>query len=126
MDKVIIEGLRFIANHGVLPQEKLMRQPFVIDLELYLDTRKAGKSDDVRDTVDYNEIYLAVKKIMEGKSRNLLEALAEKIATVLLNNFALLGVKVRIKKPEAPVIGDFSFFGVEIERVSPAIKNREE
>ncbi len=125
MDKVIIEGLRFVANHGVLPQEKLMRQPFVIDLELYLDTRKAGKSDDVRDTVDYSEIYLAVKKIMEGKSRNLLEALAEKIATVLLDNFALLGVKVRIKKPEAPVMGDFSFFGVEIERIAPAIKKKE-
>ncbi len=125
MDKVLIDGLRFVANHGVLPQEKLMRQPFVIDLELYLDTHKAGKSDDVRDTIDYNEVYLAVKKIMEGKSRNLLEALAEKIATVLLTNFALLGVKVRIKKPEAPIAGDFSFFGVEIERLAPAIKKLE-
>ena len=126
MDKVLIDGLRFVANHGVLPQEKLMRQPFIVDLELYLDTRAAGLSDDVRDTVNYSEIYLTVKKIMEGKSRNLLEALAEKIATVLLDNFNLLGVKVRIKKPEAPVAGDFAFFGVEIERIAPAIKKREE
>jgi len=126
MDKIVMEGLRFIANHGVLPQEKLMRQPFIIDLELYLDTRKAGVSDDVRDTVDYGDVYLTVKKIMEGKSRNLLEALAEKIATVLLTNYRFLGVKVRIKKPNAPIDGDFTALGVEIERIAPAVKNPEE
>ena len=126
VDKVLIEGLRFMANHGVLPQEKLMRQPFVVDLELYVDTHKAGLSDDVRDTVNYAEIYLAVKKIMEGKSRNLLEALAEKIAAVLLENFGIMGVKVRIKKPEAPIMGDFSYFGVEIERIASAVKKRKE
>ena len=119
MDKVIMKGLRFIANHGVLPQEKLMRQPFVVDLELYFDMHAAGQSDDVRDTVDYNEVYLTVKKIMEGKSRNLLEALAERIAEQLLKNFPILGVKVRISKPEAPVDGIFDSFGIEIERVRP-------
>ena len=119
MDKILMKGLRFVANHGVLPQEKLMRQPFVVDLEMYLDTHTAGQSDDVRDTVDYNDVYLTVKSIMEGKSRNLLEALAERIAKRLLENYPILGVKVRISKPEAPVDGVFDSFGVEIERVRP-------
>ena len=119
MDKIMMNGLRFIANHGVLPQEKLMRQPFVVDLELYFDMHAAGQSDDVRDTVDYNEVYLTVKKIMEGKSRNLLEALAERIAKQLLENFPILSVKIRISKPEAPVDGLFDSFGIEIERVRP-------
>ncbi len=96
-----------------------MRQPFVVDLELYFDMHAAGQSDDVRDTVDYNEVYLTVKKIMEGKSRNLLEALAERIAKQLLENFPILSVKIRISKPEAPVDGIFDSFGIEIERVRP-------
>jgi len=118
MDKIFIEGLKFIANHGVLPQEKLMRQPFVVDLDMDLDLRKPGKSDDVSDTIDYSEVFQAIKKIMESKSHNLLESLAEKIAETLLTQYPLESVRVRIRKPEAPINADFSAFGVEVFRTA--------
>lgn len=116
MDKIIAKGLKFTAYHGALPQEKLHPQPFIIDLELTVDLRAAGKSDHLIDTINYAEVYEIVKKIVLEKSYNLIEALAENIAAALLKNLPLKEVKVKICKPEAPINGEFDYFAVEISR----------
>ena len=116
MDKIIAKGLRFQACHGVLPQEKEEKQTFVIDLELFADLQKAGISDDLRDTISYDEVFHQVKYIVERQQFNLIERLAEQIADTLLDLFPILGVEVTVYKPEAPVNGNFNYFAVDISR----------
>ncbi len=116
MDKIIAKGLRFQACHGVLPAEKKKKQTFIIDLELYVDLHKAGCSDDLEDTISYDEVFHEVENIVTGQHFNLIERLAEVIADTLLKRFALPGVKITVYKPDAPVNGDFDYFAVSIKR----------
>lgn len=116
MDCIIARGLCFLARHGVLTSEKMYPQPFKVDLEMYLDLQAAGEQDDLALSVDYDRVFHAVSEIMNGPSCNLLEALAERIAQKLLQNFPLSVVDVTIYKPEAPVEGEFDYFAVKIRR----------
>ena len=56
MDRILISALREEGIHGVLPDERVRRQPFEVDIELCVDLRAAGASDDLADTVDYGAI----------------------------------------------------------------------
>ena len=107
----------FYGFHGVEPAERQVGQRFVVDLEVDRDLRAAGVSDDVADTVNYSRLYRAVQEIAEGPSRNLLENLAEAIAQRVLDSFDVESVRVRVKKPEAPIRGSvLSYAGVEVFR----------
>jgi dihydroneopterin aldolase len=117
MDKIIARGLTFQACHGVGLQEKTKPQTFRIDLELELDLQTAGRTDNLASTVNYDSVYHLVEKSVLQQSYNLIEALAEDIASTLLNNFAQLQtVQVTVYKPEAPVQGEFEYFAVQINR----------
>lgn len=116
MDKIIARGLTFSGCHGVLPREKTIPQKFIVDLEMHLDLREAGLRDNLELTVNYDEVFHQVKSIVENESYNLIEALAEKIAGVLLNKFPLQVVEVTLYKPDAPVEGEFDYFAVKIKR----------
>lgn len=116
MDKIVARGLTFNGCHGVLDFEKTEPQPFVVDLDLFLDLQPAGISDDLRDTVSYAEVFEVVRGIVENESYNLLEALAENIAAALLLRYPLSEVGVGVYKPNAPVTGKFDSFGVNIKR----------
>jgi dihydroneopterin aldolase len=116
MDKIIAKGMRFQGCHGVLPQEKIVPQSFVVDLVIYHDLRMAGMSDHLNDTVSYDEVFHHVKRIVEQETFQLIEALAEDIAASLLCCFPIEGVEVTVYKPDAPVEGVFDYFAVQIER----------
>jgi dihydroneopterin aldolase len=117
MDSIIARGLIFQGCHGVEEIEKTQPQEFKIDLELFLDLEKAGKTDDLENTIDYGRVFQLVKQITEKESFNLIEALADRIARVLLHSFPLLqGLEVTIYKPQAPVSGKFDYFAVKIKR----------
>ncbi len=116
MDKIIAKGLTFEACHGVLPEEKVTPQRFVIDLELHKELKEAGLSDNLTATVNYDEVYQVVKKVVTGNSYALIEALAENIALQVLEIFMVEEVKVTVYKPQAPVRGNFEHFAVEINR----------
>lgn len=102
--------------HGVLPREKTTPQRFIVDLELFMDLGPAGREDNLGYTVDYGKVYQCVKELVEKHSFNLLETLAEKLAQAILTGFPVSAVRVGVKKPDAPVAGDFEYFGVIIER----------
>ncbi len=116
MDKIIINEMSFYGYHGVLPSERVQGQLFIVSLELNLDLSKAGETDALEDTIDYSAVYEEVKKLVEGKEFNLLEALAEKIAERMLGRGLVQVVTVKIKKPWAPIPGILDFVGVEIRR----------
>ena len=117
MDKIILSNLGFYGYHGVLEAEKILGQKFFIDAELYLNTKEAGKNDDLTKSVSYADVYEIIKDITENRRFDLIEALAEIIASEVLNKFKLINsIMVRVKKPEAPVNGIYDYFAVEIRR----------
>ena len=65
MDIIKIKNLEVFSNHGVLKEENVLGQKFLISADIYLDTRKAGTTDDINDSVNYSEICHLVKNIME-------------------------------------------------------------
>ena len=70
-------GLRGFGRHGVLASERANGQPFLVDVELGVDTRRAAKSDDLSDTVDYAGLADRVVALVEGEPVNLIETLAD-------------------------------------------------
>ena len=117
MDRIFLRGMRFMACHGVLPHEREVPQPFEVDVELGLDLRSAGESDDLDDTVNYAKVYDVVSTVLTVTRKYLIEALAEEIADDLLRDFdSLRWVRVTVHKPAAPIDGIFSDVGVTILR----------
>ncbi|AGM98901.1 dihydroneopterin aldolase [Streptococcus iniae] len=117
MDKILLNGCRFYAYHGALAEEQVLGQIFMIDMELYLDLKKAGHSDKVDDTVHYGLVYEAVKAEVEESKHALIEHLAETICQKLFKAFPLIdAMKIRIIKENPPIAGHYQSVGVEIER----------
>ena len=117
MDKIILNQLHFYGYHGLFPEERKLGQRFDVDLELFLNLKKAGNSDDMYDSIHYGEAYDLVKVIVEGEPKNLIEAVAETIAAKLLTHFDLLNAcSVRVIKPNPPIPGHYESVAVEIYR----------
>lgn len=116
MDKLIAKGLSYSGCHGVLLEEKTTPQPFVIDLELWLDLHGAALYDDINRTVNYDHLHRDVGKIVEENCFNLIETLAETIAGQILANYPVKAVEITVYKPKAPVQGDFKYFAVKMIR----------
>lgn len=104
-DTISLEGMVFYGYHGATEEERRLGQRFTVDVEMVTDTRKAGKSDRLEDTLDYGDAFKAVKSVMEGPSRRLIEALAEGVAEALFAALPLQTVRVRVEKPGAPIKG---------------------
>jgi dihydroneopterin aldolase len=115
-DKLVLHNMIFYGYHGVFVAEKELGQRLEVDVELQLDLRLAGVNDDLEATVNYVEVYTVVKEIVEERAFNLVEAVAEEIATTLLGAYSLQEVCVRIRKPQPPVGGTMDWFAVEIRR----------
>ncbi len=117
MDKIIMENMGFYGYHGVLQEEKVLGQKFFVDASLYLPLKKAGETDDLNLSVNYGEVYETIREIVAFEKFDLLEGLADRICSEVLSTYPLVQkIRIKIKKPEAPVPGIFDYFGVEIER----------
>lgn len=114
MDKIIIKNLLAHGILGVYEQERKQPQDILINLVLYTDLKAAGQSDWLEDSINYAEVAEQVKRHAETANRLTVEALAQDIADILLNNFGVKEVVVRVEKPNA--IEYAGFVGVEIER----------
>ena len=105
-DRILLEGMVFYGYHGTLPAERELGQRFVVDVALHCDLRAAGLADDLTKTVDYSTVYHEVRAIVEGPSLGLTEAVAERIATALLEHHAAVeAVRVRVAKPHVRLDG---------------------
>lgn len=103
MDTISIIGLTVFAYHGVLPHETQFGQRFVIDLSIGCDTRTAGASDVLTDTLDYGAIASEVAELATARPVKLIETLAENIAQLVLTKPGAQTVTVTVKKPAAPL-----------------------
>jgi len=117
MDKMYIKDLEVYAHHGVFQEEKTLGQRFLISLELFLSLREAGTTDDITKTVHYGELCHLVEKEFTKESYDLIEKATEELAEVILLNYDLVQrVKVKIKKPWAPIGKPLKYAAVEIDR----------
>ena len=105
-DRIVLNGLQFYGFHGVNPEERSLGQQFVVDLQAELDLSVPAASDRLEDTVSYTDLYRAVKAVMEGEPRNLLESAAGAIVSRVLNEHPQIdAVRVRVHKPRPPIKG---------------------
>ena len=119
MDKIVIKGLRIFAYHGVNPEEKEKGQPFVLDITLYKDLSLPGATYDLNDTVNYSRVSKTATRVMLAQKDDLIERAASRVAEAVLAEFPVREVTVRLKKPRAPIAGDFEYVAVEITRRAP-------
>ena len=116
-DAIQLKGMVFYGFHGVNPVERDVGQRFVVDLEVQRGLRAAGLSDNLSDTISYAHLYRLVKEIVEGPGSNLLERVAETISQRVLDEYQADAVRVKVKKPEAPIKGSvLRYAAVEIFR----------
>jgi dihydroneopterin aldolase len=116
-DKIVLEGMIFYGFHGASSAEQEVGQRFIVDLEADFDLSAAGQSDDIAATINYSRFFKLAKEILEGPSRKLLENIAENLAQRVLAEYPVDAVRVRVKKPEAPIKGSvLSYAGVDITR----------
>ncbi len=101
MDKIFIRDLALRCIIGIYPEERREKQDIVINIEMQCDLRKAGRSDDLNDTVDYKAIKKAILKLVEESRFQLIESLAENIADITLADEKVQQVTVAIDKPGA-------------------------
>lgn len=117
MDSIILKNIKLYGYHGVLSSERENGQYFKIDIELFLDLKKAGESDNLEDTVDYSKVYDIVKRINENNKFRLIERFAHVISQEIMSTYKeVKEVVVCIKKLSAPVKGKFKWMGVKIKR----------
>jgi len=101
MDRIFIRDLALRCIIGIYPDERREKQDIVINIEMQCDLRKAGRSDDLNDTVDYKTIKKAILKLVEKSGFQLIESLAENIADIALADDKVQQVVVTIDKPGA-------------------------
>ncbi|MFC1511980.1 dihydroneopterin aldolase [Candidatus Latescibacterota bacterium] len=115
-DTIRLRGMKFMATHGVRPEEKTQTQPFEVDVEVKLDLSVPAVSDRIEDTLNYSHIIAEVEAVMNGAHHCLLERLAGLIIERLSTLVTAGEVTVRIRKPRAPVTISCDTIEVELSR----------
>ena len=101
MDKVFIEALEIEAQIGIYDWERRIRQPLLFDLEMGFDNRKPAASDAIADTLDYKAVSKRLVAFVSASSFGLVETLAERCADIVLREFGVESVKLKLSKPGA-------------------------
>lgn len=113
-DTIFLRDLRIDTVIGIWDWERKIRQTVSIDLEMGADIARAAASDAIDDTLNYKAVAKRVQQIVGDSTFQLVETLAEKIAAVVLDEFDVPWVRVRVNKPGA--IRGASDVGVSISR----------
>ena len=101
MDKVFIKNLQVETVIGIFNWEREVRQVVSIDLAMEFDNKKAAKSDDIEDALDYKKIGKRVSSYVKRSKFKLVERLAEQIAKLILKEFPVSSLTVSVTKPGA-------------------------
>lgn len=114
MDKVFIEGLEIDALIGIYDWERRIRQTLRFDLEMGFDNRRPAASDDIADTLNYKAVSKRIEQFVRESDFGLVETLAERIAEIVLREFNVHWLRLKLSKPGA--VRGARAVGVIIER----------
>lgn len=117
-DFIKIANLKVFAHHGVFPEETRDGQDFYVNAKLFLDCRKAGKTDNLSDSLNYGEVSHFITDFLQDHTYKLIESVAEQLAEAMLLSMPVLkGVEIELCKPDAPI-------GLPFENVSVTMKRQ--
>ena len=109
---IALKGLGAMANHGVYDFERTQEQRFSADVVMWVET--AGTTDDIAATVSYADIADETMAILTGNPVDLIETLAETIASRVMSHEGVVGTEVTVHKPDAPIGHPFSDVSVTV------------
>ena len=116
MGVIRLKNMTFYGYHGVYDFEKEKGTDFEIDLELFTPLLKSSKSDNIEDTINYEDIYELVKKAFKSKSYFLLEKLADSISMSIFKEHKIDKLIIRVRKINAPLNGKLDSVEIELKR----------
>ncbi len=112
---IAVEGIKLYAYHGCLDEEGLIGGHYQVDVYMQTNFTEAAKTDDLSKTIDYCAVYEIAKKEMAIRAK-LIEQVADRIHTAVLNDFAMVQkARVRVTKFSPPMNGNVEKVYVEIE-----------
>ncbi|MCW4456007.1 dihydroneopterin aldolase [Flavobacterium sp. MXW15] len=123
MDKVFIEGLEIDALIGIYDWERRIRQTLRFDLEMGFDNRRPAASDDIADTLNYKAVSKRLEQYVRESGFGLVETLAERCAEIVLDEFGVQWLRLKLSKPGA--VRGAAAVGVVIERSRVAAATQE-
>ena len=120
MDKIFIHALKSDAIIGIFDWERQVRQTILIDLEMSADIARAARSNAIGDTLNYKDVAKRIVGFIEASSYHLVETMAQEVAMLVLAEYAVGWVRVRLSKPGA--IRTSRDVGILIERTAEDLK----
>jgi 7,8-dihydroneopterin aldolase/epimerase/oxygenase len=118
MDAILFRDLRIEMSIGIHRRERHVTQTVSIDLEIGVPGTAVFETDKVSDTIDYEQVALRIRELATSTHFRLVETFADRIATLLINDFGAPWVKVSAAK--LGILANAKFVGVTIERRRPA------
>lgn len=118
IDRVFIEDLNVQTVIGIYDWEREIKQLVSLDLEMEFDITRAAETDSIEDTLDYKAVSKRLIRFIEDSEFQLVEALAERCAAIVLDEFPVNWLRLKLGKPGA--VRGSSAVGVIIERGTPA------
>ena len=110
-----IKGASFYAYHGALQEEQKIGGKFEVDVDIYTDFSEAVKTDDLKSTINYKDVYKFINQYVHEKKYYLIETLATNIADQLLNRYnGIMKIIVRVRKHSVPVGGVLDYVEAEV------------
>lgn len=117
MDTIRIVDLEVFARHGVLPEENVLGQKFLVSVDMRLNALSACETDALEDTVNYSEVCRLIDRTMRESTFDLIERAVQAVADAILAEHPLVeSVRVELKKPWAPIGLPVSYVSIIIER----------
>ena len=124
MGVIRLHNMTFYGYHGISAAERQTGRRFEVDVELMVDMDKPARTDKLKDTVNYTEVYRIVEQMVLQNSFALLETIAVKLANQILKKFKPQEVTVRVRKKIPPVPGNLDHIEVEVKRKHKDTKNK--
>lgn len=114
MDNIFIEKLRVDTIIGVYPNERQIKQPLIIDIDMSYDATQAAASDNLKYALDYHEVCKDIHVFVSQSSYQLIETLANAIAQRILKIKGVIKVIIKVSKPDA--LDQADNVGIRIQR----------
>ena len=118
MDKVFIQNLHAHGILGIHDWERITSREIIINVTMFTDTHPAAQSDDISDCVNYSDMAKKLRAHAENAARMTIEALANDLAEICLQDLRVVKVILRVDKPGA--VPETDSMAVEVERVKQA------
>jgi dihydroneopterin aldolase len=120
-DRIELTGLRANAFHGVLAHERANGQLFILDVTVHLSLAEAAATDDLTKTMDYGALAERIVRNVESDPVDLIETVAGRVASLVLEDPRAQFVQVTVHKPAAPIPVPFDDVSVTVTRGRPEV-----